>query len=366
MVCKVGAVGLGHWFLRLCSEMQKDKRITITRTASIEDYRVHEPVLSSLGLAKESYCRMGLGEEIPKEFLDSVDIVYISSPNKYHANQTIQALSAGKTVVTEKTLGVTEAEFNNMIGFIRSRGYERKVYLHLHYMSKSIVRELPRLMNKFTNEHGKIVSFRAVFWNEDNEIDRRRADWLLKPENGGIFMDIIHPYEILFFGAAAKEVHIKKVQLNLINKDYSAVYPSGVDVEITVSGQHFKEGAQGTIRVGMGFPRGYGEKKMEFILEDGSAFYISFVSYEAEQNRVQMPYWELISRSGGKEEVIDFGRPGNGEDSEATTLISSMVKLYEGKEPNLTLDEAAKIFGPQWEYQRLSKGMKPVELRYMD
>jgi predicted dehydrogenase len=346
--------------------MHKDDRITITKTASVEDYKVHEPILSSLGIGKDSYYRMGLGEEIPKELLDSVDIAYISTPNQFHAKQTVQALAAGKKVVTEKTLGVTKEEFNNMVTLIKSGGYENKVYLHLHYMSKSIVRKLPKLMDKFTREHGKINSFRAVFWQEDNEIDRKRAYWLLKPENGGVFMDMIHPYEILFYGMEASEVHINEVQLNLINKSYSAEYPSGVDAAVTAAGRHFGEDTHGEIRVGKGFSKGYGEKKMEFNFEDGSTFYISFVSYEQEQNNVQMPYWELISKVEGREEVMDFGRPGKEEDSEERTLVSSMVKLYEGKGPNLTLGEASKIFGPQWEYQRLAKGMKPAELRYMD
>jgi predicted dehydrogenase len=309
---------------------------------------------------------MDSGGSIPEALLDAVDMVYISSPNRYHASQIMQALSAGKLVVVEKTLGTTEPEFTKVIDFINDHGFKDNVYLHLHYISKSIVSELSGLIAGFSRKHGAISSFRAVFWEEANEIDKKRADWLFDQDNGGVFMDMTQPYEILFHGAAAGEVHLKEVQPYIVNPEYSRDYPTGVDATAVVSGVNFEPGAQGAIRIGKGFSKGYGEKKMEFTFKDGTIFYLSFVSYESERNKVQMPYWELISKAGGKEEVLDFGKPDGSSDSGERTLISSMVKLYEGKGADLNMDEALKIFSTQWEYQKLVKGIKPEELKYRD
>lgn len=365
MVCRIGAIGLGHWFLQLCAEIHNDSSVAIAKAAAADDYSMHQAVLGDFGVGKESYYKMGPGGEIPLELMQEVDLVYISTPNEYHAEQVMQALSAGKFVVVEKTLGVTKDEFMRVSDFIRKNGFEDKVFLHLHYVGRNIVSALPGLAGKFTNEHGRIQSFKAVFWEEDNDIDREMAGWLLKQKNGGIFMDAMHPYEILFYGLGADEVHIEDLQLHIVNEAYSTVYPSGVDVVARVRGANFAEdSAQGAIRIGKGFSKGYGERKMEFNFADSSTLYISFISYEYEKNRVQMPYWELISKANGREEVLDFGKPGSEDDSEGRTLVSSIVKLYNGGGPDLKLDEAIRIFGPQWEYQRMSVGMKPAAFKY--
>ena len=59
-----------------------------------------------------------------EEFLadDAVDIVYIGTPHSTHADLAIRALQAGKHVLIEKPLGISEAEVQRVADVARSAG----------------------------------------------------------------------------------------------------------------------------------------------------------------------------------------------------------------------------------------------------
>jgi predicted dehydrogenase len=355
----MGAIGLGHWFFRLHDELKRSRKVELYKAAATSDFEAKKGILDQIDIPKERYYRIKPGDPIPKEFMEGLDIVYISTPNEFHAADTMQALAEGKYVVTEKTYGSTEKEFGEVVKFIKENGYEKMCYLHLHYLHKPLVVELPKILEKISATHGKVEKFAAVFWEEANEVDEKRAKWLLTPANGGIFMDWVHPFEVLFNGAEADDVKITDVQLNELNSDYSTEYPTGVDAQVKITGEYFADDCKGVIRVGKGLPKGYGRKVVQMRFASGALLNMSFVSYENELDTFQTGYWELSPKEVDVNSVaLDFGRPTASSD----LFAKAIADLAEGNGPELSLSNAVRIFEPQWEYQRLAKGKKLVKL----
>src|SRR6185436_14555792 len=52
----------------------------------------------------------------------NVDVVHITSPNKVHVAQSLDALAAGKHVICEKPLGMTTAETARVVRAAQKRG----------------------------------------------------------------------------------------------------------------------------------------------------------------------------------------------------------------------------------------------------
>lgn len=74
-----------------------------------------------------------------------IELVYITTPNKFHAELVIQALKAGKKVMTEKPMGITPEETQKIIetvkqtkGFLQV-GFECRNYSKLYVMIKEII-----------------------------------------------------------------------------------------------------------------------------------------------------------------------------------------------------------------------------------
>ncbi len=358
MTSKLGAIGLGHWFFRLNQELMRHPSLQLYKAAATSSFDAKAELLGKIGVPRERYYQIKPGSPIPEAFIEGLDAVYISTPNEFHSQQTMQALAAGKYSITEKTFGATKEEFGKMVNFIKEGGYEQKAYLHLHYLHKPLVIELPKILEKVGKEHGKVDRVAAVFWEEENEIDAKRAAWLLSPQNGGIFMDWIHPIEILFKGALATRVSLREVQLNELNSAYSKVYPTGVDATAKIEGRHFSPGCVGTIRVGKGLPKGYGKKMIQMRFESGALLHLGFVSYENELDEFQTGYWELTKSQDPNAKALDFGRPERMPD----LFAIAMEGLCAGKGPDLSLDDAVRIFESQWEYQELAKGKPLVKM----
>ena len=359
MPCKIGAIGLGHWFFRLHDEIKRNGKIELAKAAATSDYETKKILLDELGITKEQYYVIKPGEPIPEEFMKDLDVVYISTPNEFHAAATKQALEAGKCVITEKTYGIIKQEFMDVVDYIKANKKENSSYLHLHYLHKPMVMQLPEIMSKISKEHGKVEKFAAVFWEEANDIDRKRAAWLLNEKNGGIFMDWVHPFEVLFKGAEAKSVSLTEVQLNEFNSSYSTEYPTGVDAKAIIDGNYFVDKCEATIRVGKGLPKGYGRKIVQMRFASGAILHLSFVSYENELDNFQTGYWELTEKDAtSTSKALGFGRPESGE---RDLFTKSIQKMCNGEGPDLSLDDAVRIFEPQWDYQELAKGKKLVK-----
>lgn len=96
----------------------------------------------------------------------NVDVVHITSPNKFHVEQSLAALSAGKHVVCEKPLGMTTAETTPLVG---AAATSDRVFA-VNYMCRFFPGVLQMRELVQSGKLGKIIHVQGHFFQ----------DWLLK------------------------------------------------------------------------------------------------------------------------------------------------------------------------------------------
>lgn len=344
----LGAVGLGHWFTRLYTGVSSNKSIRLLKAASTSGYEKKKEQLSQLGITKESYYPVASGEELPHDFFNDLNIVQISNPNQFHAQHTMQSLAFDKVTITEKTLGVNRQEFSNVLNYARDNSMEGKLYLHLHYLHKLLVLNLPGLLQKVTKKEGMITSSTATFFEAVSKEDRRRSGWLFSMESGGLFMDWIHPFEVYLKGAMAGTMDLTDAQNFVVNADYDPKNPTGVQAEVALAGKLFEDGATATIRIAKGVEEKQAMKMMRFNMESGSYLVLDFLDSEAEFTSKKRGGWQLYSKDG---RLLESGTPTGSTSSEI--LVDDILAMCGGERRGLTTHEMQKIFEPQWTYQEL-------------
>jgi predicted dehydrogenase len=350
MMYNLGAVGFGHWFNRLYIGMEKSKELKLAKVAGVSSVEGKLDRLRSVGLSEREYYRIDDGGSLPEDFYSNLDIVHISDPNKYHAEQTIDSLRKGKLTVTEKTWGVNRQEFDDVVKFIKENKMENRAYLHLHYLHKQLTLVLKDLLERYTSEYGKINKVSATFFEVEGEEDSRRRAWLFSKHSGGIFMDWIHPFEILYFGALAKSVKLEKLHLLEVKPEYDTENPTGVAAGLMINGRFFRKNTKGTIRVAKGTTQGL--KTIRFYFDTGAYLDLEYVHSELEFNSNERGKWTLCKNG----RIIESGRPEGPDTSQI--FANEILDMCRGKKAGLTLDEAAKLFEPQWLYQDMAKGMQ--------
>ncbi len=347
---KLGAVGLGHWFERLYEGMKKGNRIKVVKAVGTSEVERKIELLNVFGIEKNNYYKINPDGSIPDEFFSDLDIVHISDPNKFHSEQAIQSLEKGKYVIVEKTIGVTKDEFDRTIKYVEENGYRDRMYLHLHYTHKLLTLELPSILFRFTKDYGRIKKIGSAFFEEENDSDMKRSRWLFNDENGGLFMDWIHPYEIVILGALAEKITIRGLKQYAVNQKYSNDFPTGVETFMEVNGEYFSDDAAWISRISKGVPKGKGIKKVWFIFENGFRLDLHYISSELEFNSDKRGEWKLFD---DKNRLLKHESPKGKTSSEI--LVEDIVEMCIGNAKVLTIDKIKKLFEPQWKYQELSK-----------
>ncbi len=359
MAYKLGVVGLGHWFEMIHHGMSKNNSIILKKVVGVRSFEQKAQELSNLGITKSNYFTMDSGLiRLPEKFFTGLDVVQISNPNKYHSEQTKQALQKGKYVITEKAFATNKNDFDSFINFVKSNNYENNVYLHLHYVHKLLTLNLPDILAKIIPEHGKIKKFSGTFFEEANESDRKRSAWIFSLDSGGIFMDWIHPYEILFFGARAQTANLTNVNNYIVNKEYDNANPTGVEAFLIANGSNFCKDAKGVIRISKGLPHETTLKQFIFTMESGAKLHLNFVGSKIEFNSENRGNWQLSIDKKDSCKVVDYGVPKGPATSEL--LVDDIIKLCQGKGPYIKLDDVVRVFGPQWQYQDMIKKKKNI------
>src|SRR5574337_1691425 len=88
-----------------------------------------------------------------------IDIIYVVLPNSMHAEYVIRAAQAGKHVISEKPLGITSKECDDMIAACKKAGKMFSVGYRLHFEPYNL--EMARLGQK--EIYGKIKKMSAGF-----------------------------------------------------------------------------------------------------------------------------------------------------------------------------------------------------------
>ncbi len=352
---KLAAIGLGHWFKRLYPGLSKNGNIAVVKAAAASPYESKAELLEKLGISRENYFVVASHSPMDENFFEDVDVVYISDPNEFHAEQALQALSKGKIAVVEKTFGVNKAEFDSVVDYARKNKLEGKLYLHLHYLSKILAIELPSLLDRFTSEYGKITYTSAKFFEAENEEDARRSKWLFSMSNGSLFMDWVHPFELYYKGSMASDMKLNDVELFVVNQKYDAANPTGIHAMLTINGKYFAENVKVDVKIAKGLPKNLAEKSMIFRFDSGKSLVLNFVDSETEFVTDKRGSWKVIDQSGG---VLLSGEPKGPNTSEK--LASDIELLCRGVGSGISLDDANRIFDLQWKYQEMVKDKRLI------
>jgi predicted dehydrogenase len=156
---------------------------------------VHVEALRRLGVTVTAICDVGdlaanaagrLG--IPQAFTDyrdlvscgDVDVVHITTPNRFHAEMSLAALRAGKHVVCEKPLAMNTRETAQVVKAVRSA---RRVFaVNYNVRFYPAVLQLRRLVQR--GELGDVIHVNGSYMQDwlfkDNDYN-----WRLLPQEGG-------------------------------------------------------------------------------------------------------------------------------------------------------------------------------------
>ncbi len=353
---KLGVVGTGHWVRRLHPSIERSKKITLHKGAGTTNYEDKKELLDNYRITKDTYFQIKPTADIPAEFFKDLDVVQIASYNQFHHSQTKMALEHGRATIVEKAIATERKSFEELMDFIIKKGYDKMVYPHLHYLSKALSRTIPQILPEAIKKYGKIKYASATFFEEVREEDIRRT-WLLKPENGGIFLDWIHPVELLVKICGANFQECYTAEPYIVNAAYDVVNPTAVCARFKIAGEMFSKDATATIRVGKGFPPGHTHKTLRLVFEKNAYVDFNYISSEEEFETGSRGTWELAEFSGDKKTIVMKGAPKGPLSYDF--LVLHMHDINEGKTLPLTMDDIKRIYEPVWQFHEASKNIIP-------
>lgn len=346
----LGTVGLGHWVKRLHEVLKKHQEINLVKTVGTRAFDDKREELERYGISEDRYYRVNAGDHLPDNFFEGLDVVHIASPNQFHKSQTMQALENGKVTVVEKTFATNKQDFNEILKFIHDNKLENKVTVHLHYLSKALTTELRNRLPELIEKYGKITDISATFFEKTNEEDVRRT-WLFKPENGGIFLDWIHPMEITSNVLGAESWKLMDAKSFIVQPLYDEVNPTAVETKFEVNGNNFASHSPVVVRVGKGFDAEHKRFRINF---ENAAVDLNYLSTEEEIVTGERGEMRIITNNN-VETIIPNG-PLSYE-----IMIHEMLEMLKGIRPGLTLEDIKKIYEPEWIFQDFSKETTPIK-----
>ncbi len=111
----------------------------------------------------------------------NVDVVHITSPNKVHVEQALEALAAGKHVVCEKPLGMTTAETARVVAATKRKGAP---VFAVNYMCRFFPAVLQMRALVQRGDLGKIIHVQGHFF-QDWLLHETDYNWRLLASEGG-------------------------------------------------------------------------------------------------------------------------------------------------------------------------------------
>lgn len=260
---------------------------------------------------------------------DEIDIIYLATPNSYHAQNMKDILNAGKHVLCEKAITMNKKELDEVLTLASQKNLIVAEAMTIFHMP--IYREIKRRID--SGEFGKLKLASSYFGSlkEDDPLNR-----FFNPDLGGGALLDIGVYALSFvqyFLDAAPE------EFNTIGK----LFKTGVDEMSTIS-YSTTEGTLGNVTLSF---RGKLPKQGVVACEDA---YITFMNYPRADEA-------LITYSGGETEVVKVGNTAHALRYEMEN-ISEMIltgkelsEIKNTKRVNILMDQAAKEWKMNWIFE---------------
>jgi predicted dehydrogenase len=113
----------------------------------------------------------------------NVDVVHITSPNKVHVEQCLQALEMGKHVICEKPLGMTTAETELVVAAVKKGGKNGPVFA-VNYMCRFFPAVLQMRAMVERGDLGEIIHVQGHFF-QDWLLHQTDYNWRVLASEGG-------------------------------------------------------------------------------------------------------------------------------------------------------------------------------------
>ena len=113
----------------------------------------------------------------------NVDVVHITSPNKAHVDQCLDALSQGKHVICEKPLGMTSDETARVVAAVKKAGKKGPVFA-VNYMCRFFPAILQMRAMVARGDLGRIIHVQGHFF-QDWLLHETDYNWRLLASEGG-------------------------------------------------------------------------------------------------------------------------------------------------------------------------------------
>ncbi len=348
MVYKVGIVGAGHWSERLYAGISGSS-FDVYKTADVLSYKDKKGLLKKLNIKKENHYTVNKGESLPNSFFDGLDVVQIASPIEFHRDQTLESLKRGIATITEKSYGANRKEFYDVLDYIDSENLWNLSLLHLHYLNKLPTLEMPDIIRRATKKYGPIKKIDATFIEEKNEEDKRRG-WLFEPKNGGIFLDWIHPLEVIV-SIGGRLTELFESDIYKVEPEYSD-YPTAAKAKYRVQGDVFDKNSKAVIHVGKGFQET--QKKMKLFF-DGAKIEFEYADSEKELESDYRGKW--IWRT--KDKIIEEKKPKGPNPYEF--LIQEIRELLEKENIKFDKKTIENTYSPVWTFNESVDMENPID-----
>lgn len=194
---KLGIIGTGRVARRFFSE--------INYVSGIEAVAAYNPNFDDLSAFLQNYTVTGFCDDF-ESFLESVDAVYVASPNETHADYVRTALEAGKHVLCEKPMTFTYDEAVELYRLAKEK--------HVVLMEGIRAAYLPGFQQLLTvaknGTIGEICDVQACFTRIGDANSREMSD----AKYGGAFMEY-GSYTLLpifkIFGLEYESLHIDSI-----------------------------------------------------------------------------------------------------------------------------------------------------------
>ena len=260
---------------------------------------------------------------------EDIDIIYLATPNSYHAENMKDILNAGKHVLCEKAITMNKKELDEVLALALEKDLIVAEAMTIFHMP--LYQEIKRRIDQ--NEFGKLKLATSYFGSlkEDDPTNR-----FFNPDLGGGALLDIGVYALSFV----------QYFLDADPEEFSTIvkfFETGVDEMSTISYSTTK-GTLGNVTLAF---RGKLPKQGVVVCEDA---YITFMNYPRADEAI-------ITYPDGKTEVVQSGDTTQAlkyEMENITEMILSGKDLSEienTKRVNALMDQAASEWEMDWVFE---------------